>query len=394
MDNRASALGGELMKKWTRNIGVSLALALASTSLTTPLAAQSRGEKLQKQEAKAPGVTPVAVINNPVPQYLSGEVSVMVRSNENPIIRLGLAQNGVSLVEFPASDRFFAINPGNPDLVTIEDSPTKETDHFFVIRPGSGFAPAPDGVKVLPPATSIIVQMNSGMVVTFLLYPVRDIEHNAHRCVVIYDRDAIANARRTAGLAINLDRRDADSTSKQPVTSIRMTAELPLQPTLPAAQKEQPQASPPTNGDTSKKTAEAQTPRFEDIFPQGKAKWSKCQHGLKIAIQSRIVDAKHHQIAVAVRNTLDGPIKIVPGHPELQVQTLDDKKRVLQFEPVAKLKVGSSVTDSMIAPKQTAVYLITYESPVIGAKQRLSVAVAQINAADEPVTMELTLGKR
>ena len=131
------------MNKWTRIIGTSLALALASSSLTFPIAAQSRREKRQKQQKKMTPVPPVAVINNPLPQYLSGEVSVMVRGNENPIIRLGLAQNGVALVEFPASDRFFAINPGNPDLVTIEDSPTKETDRFFVIRAGSGFVPSP-----------------------------------------------------------------------------------------------------------------------------------------------------------------------------------------------------------------------------------------------------------
>lgn len=389
------------MNKWTRIIGAALALALVSASFRAPLAAQSQREKQKRQEKKTSHAPPVAVINNPTPQYLSGEVSVTVRGNENPIIRLGLAQNGVALVEFPAGDRFFAINPGNPDLVTVEDSPTKETDRFFVIRPGSGFLPAPEGAKSLSPATSIIVQMNSGMAVTFLLYPVRDIEQNAHRCVVMYDRDAIANARRAAGLAINLDTRDASSISKPPVSSIRMQSDSAPQPpaqdsqaTIPSAQKEQPQAPISTNGDAPNKTAEAQNVRFEGIFPQGKEKWSKSQHGLRIAIQSRIIDAKHHQIAVTVRNTLDAPIKIVPGHPELQIQTLDDKGRVLQFEPVARLKVASSVTDGMIAPKQTAHYLITYEAPVIGAKQRLGVAVAQINAADEPVTMELTLGKR
>jgi hypothetical protein len=389
------------MNKWTRIFGASLALALASSSLTLPIAAQSRREKRQKQQKKTTPVPPVAVINNPLPQYLSGEVSVMVRGNENPIIRLGLAQNGVALVEFPASDRFFAINPGNPDLVTIEDSPTKETDRFFVIRAGIGFVPSPEGGKVLSPATSIIVQMNSGMVVTFLLYPVNNIERNAHRCVVMYDREAIANARRAAGLAINLDRREAGSTNKQPVSSIRIPTDPPPQPPaqnspaiIPSTQKEPPQASSPPNGETPKKTTEAQNVRAEDVFPQGKEKWSKSQHGLKIAIQSRIVDANHQQVAVTVRNMLDAPIKIVPGHPELQIQTLDDKGRVLQFEPVTRLKVNSSVTDGMIAPKQTAHYFITYEAPVTGAKQRLGVAVAQINAADEPVTMELTMGKR
>lgn len=390
------------MNQWKRIISALVAIVLAGSTASSPIAAQSRRSKQKEgREKKASPIPPVSVINNPSPQYLSGEVSVMVRGNENPIIRLGLAQNGVALVEFPASDRFFAINPGNPDLVTIEDSPTKETDRFFVIRPGSGFAPSPEGSKALSPATSIIVQMNSGMVVTFLLYPARDIEQNAHRCVVMYDREAITNARRSAGLTTNLDRRSTDSTNKPPASSIRMTTDSPpqtqpqnTQTTTQPEQKEQAPASISTNGETPKKPVEAQNARVEDAFPQGKEKWSKSLHGLKIAVQSRVVDAKHHQVAISVRNTLGETVRIVPGHPELQIQTLDDKGRVLQFEPVTRVKVSSSVTDGMIGPKQIGCYLITYEAPALGAKQRLSVAVAQINAADEPVTMELTSGKR
>jgi hypothetical protein len=67
---------------------------------------------------------------------------------------------------------------------------------------------------------------------------------------------------------------------------------------------------------------------------------------------------------------------------------------VLQVEPVKPLKIETSRPDSLIAPDETARYLITYEAPILGAKQRLCVAVAQINAADEPVVIELTSGKR
>jgi hypothetical protein len=123
----------------------------------------------------------VSIINNPTPEFRSGEASIAVRGNENPIIRLGLAPTGVTLIEFPASDRFFAINPGIGDLVTIEDSPTKDTDHFLAIRAGAGFLPFVESDNSAAPATSIIVQMSSGMTVTFLLYPVQDIEQNAHR---------------------------------------------------------------------------------------------------------------------------------------------------------------------------------------------------------------------
>jgi hypothetical protein len=62
---------------------------------------------------------------------------------------------------FALADRFFAIHPGNSDLVTIDDSPTKATDHFLVMRAGSGFAsPTIQANTGRGPATSIIVQMH------------------------------------------------------------------------------------------------------------------------------------------------------------------------------------------------------------------------------------------
>ncbi len=394
------------MKRQIQSGCLFVALALAMSQVAPLALAQTKREKRREQEKKAPKRVPaVLVVNNPMPQYLSGEVSVAVRGNENPIIRLGLAQNGVGLIEFPANDRFFAINPGNPDLVTIEDSPTKDTDRFFVMRPSNGFAPAPEGVKTQSPATSIIVQMNSGMVVTFLIYPARDIEHNAHRCVVMYDPKAIAEARRVAGLAINLnrlDRKEEVISGKQQAASIRptMSSEIQNNSSPKPPEKVAPPASPQS---PTQSTKTDDTPKEKDVpkptpidYPivEGKEKWSKSLHGLKIAAQTTIIDAKQRHVLVTVRNTLSAPIKIVPGHPELQVQTLDDKGRVLQVEPVARLKFGSSTSDGMIGPKQTARYQLTYEVPILGAKQRLSVAVAQVNAADEPVTMELTAGTR
>jgi hypothetical protein len=107
-------------------------------------------------------------------EYLSGEATVTIKGNNNPIIRVGLARPGVSLVEFPASDRFFALHPGNSDLVTIDDSPTKQNDHFFAFRAGTTFVP-PSSRALPGPSASIIAQMRSGLVVTFLIYPVREL---------------------------------------------------------------------------------------------------------------------------------------------------------------------------------------------------------------------------
>src|SRR5262249_1399011 len=373
-----------------RRCGIALLLIVALAGL--PAAAQSRRSKQRgEQEKPALPSSPVAIVNNPTSEYRSGEVSITVRGNENPIIRLGLAPTGVPLIEFPASDGFFAINPGSGDLLTIEDSPTKETDHFFVIRSGTGFLPAADETKASAPPTSIIVQMSSGMVVTFLFYPVRDIEQNAHRCVVSYDREAIVKARQAAGLATNLDRREEKTSAKQTGLSVRIAppetdaAPSVLPPTRPSAIGEEKKKE-----DIPKKEETPASSSLADLsFPGSNAKWSERLHGLRIAVQNKVVDESRRQVTVAVHNTLGKPIQIVPGYPELYIHTLNSKGQVLHAESIKYRKIESASSDGVIMPGRIARFLITYEAPVLGARQRLGVAVAQTNAADEPVTMEL-----
>jgi|GEM_PF-433289 len=514
-----------------------LAVALSSPAALAQGAAQGKSprkrpsaDKAEKAQDKPSGPAPMAVLNNPASGYLSGEVSVDVRANENPIIRLGLAQNGVTLVEFPSADRFFALHPGNSELVTIDDSPTKATDRFFVIRAGSAFLPPPPGVKAEGPAASIVAQMQSGMTVTFLLYPVRDITHNAHRCVVNYNRDAIVAARRAMGLAVNLGGGEEKAEAKVETTSIRVVptpqpaqgqgderpvpsvaqasaqptplpappltpaptptaAPLPAgknvetdlpEPALPPVERRQPAlpvagppppvsfsqkgavqnltpqlvavsvsdapapppppklqvsatpvpaaviTKPPATG-VSESTLSARTapaegqgreqrglkrepakagerphpaekgaPRAKkaDRAEVWQAKWSKPVHGLSVAAETAVIDAERRVVYVAVRNSLAAPVRVVPGQPELQVATVDEKGRVLQVEPVRRLGVEASTPDGMIAPGATATFAIAFEAPLLGAKQRLTVAVAQTNAADEPVTVDLVPQKR
>src|SRR5262249_60343837 len=73
------------------------------------------------------------------------------------------------------------------------------------------------GVTNLQPsaaASSMILQMTSGMFITRLIHPAREFEQVVHRCVVKYGRDAIVKARQAAGLAVNLDQRDENTASK------------------------------------------------------------------------------------------------------------------------------------------------------------------------------------
>jgi hypothetical protein len=189
---------GEAMNKYILTI-----LVMISALLTAPVLAQKARHRRAVQ--KKP---PLIVVNNPTPTFHSGEVNVLVRGDENPIIRLQMVANGQTLIEFPAQDRIFKVNPADPDLVTIEDSPTKENDRYILLRSSKQFLPPGSGGSSA--ATSMLVQMTSGMVVTLVIYPVSELEQVVHRCVVRYDRDTIVNARQAAGLAVNLDHPTAE----------------------------------------------------------------------------------------------------------------------------------------------------------------------------------------
>lgn len=147
-----------------------------------------------------PQTVPVSVVNMPEADYLSGEASVTVNPKQPTVIRLGLAQNAVSIVEFPASDGIYYIHEGNPKFASVFQSPTKESDRSITVYPGESFLPSRDGYT----AAAISLQMRSGLVLILEFVPVANLRKNAHRCVITYDRDAVIAARKTAGLAYDL----------------------------------------------------------------------------------------------------------------------------------------------------------------------------------------------
>jgi hypothetical protein len=156
-----------------------ITIALFTTSAQAQVNAsrdRTIGAKQQESQSEsgASVPSPVMLATPPPADFLSGEANVAVSGNQNPVIRLGLSPNGVTMIEFPVADRFFALHPGNSDLVTIDESPTKGTDHFLVVRAGSGFSSPVNMANARgAPVTSIMVQMQSGLVMTFLFYPVR-----------------------------------------------------------------------------------------------------------------------------------------------------------------------------------------------------------------------------
>ncbi|MCI0337684.1 MAG: hypothetical protein L0226_08915 [Acidobacteria bacterium] len=403
------------MNRFFKVVAVMLTAVLL---ITEPTPAQSQ----KKRDKPKPGPTtkpPLDVINNPAPSYLSGEVNITVQGDENPIIRLQMVPSGQALVEFPAKDRIFKVNPADPDLVTIEDSPTKEIDRYILLRSSKQFLEGARSSTDPSSATSMLVQMTSGMVITLLIYPVGELEKVVHRCVVKYDRDSIVKARQAAGLAVNLDQREEKIASKTPTSIQILPLEKPFKEISNASvsnseivadvSDSSTTSTANENGEVSENRQTPSNPRKiikatesrdtkkggdKPIEWTGKPRWSEPLHGLKVAAQTRTLTADLRQVLITVQNTLSEPIKIAPGQPELVIQTLDDRDCVLQVERVEPLKIEWSVSNGLIKDGAEARYVITYEAPVLGAKQRLCAAVAQINAADDPVMIEITKGTR
>ena len=376
----------------------------------TPETAKKAGRQPQQRESGARDPSPATLTEPPRADYLSGEANVAVRGSQHPVIRLGLSPNGVTIIEFPAADRFFALHPGNSDLVTIDESPTKGTDHFLVIRAGSGFAsPANMANARRAPVTSIIAQMQSGLVVTFLFYPVQQLAEQAHRVVVTYDRNEVIAARRAAGLAVNLDgseekgsrttsMRVPPSHAATPDETAHAHARTPSAPKLVADTTEIDTAYPPVksafkSSDPARVASLALTEATRS--PRSFKKWGDSVHGLSLSVTPAQDVGKNAQLVViAARNKKKTDARIVPGQPEIYLETVDGKGRPLQIEPVKKLATETTAIDGVIPGGETRYYALVYEAQVMGARQRLRVVVGQTTSADEPATASLTSSKR
>jgi hypothetical protein len=352
----------------------------------------------------SPAMVPVALVNPAQPEYMSGEANVTVKGNQNPIIRLGLAQNGVNVIEFPAADSFFMVHPGNSDLVSFDEETARLSKRSLVLRPGAAFVASPPGSTAKGPSASIGVQMESGVVVTFLIYPVRELSQNAHRCVVMYNRDEVVGARKAAGLAVNLNGRDPAPKPNNGSIKFDGADEDIGGPIVPKvsrliAEVDSSRADERVRtGKVSKKRpklSEVANQALKDMIrnPNRMGAFSKSSHGLQLAVAPVVdLDVQGRMVVIAVRNDGQGVLRIVPGNPELYVQTFDDKGKTLQLEQVKRLYVESTSLDGRLNKGEIAYYAIVYEAPVMGAFQRLRVSVSQTEAADEPTTAALGAG--
>lgn len=323
------------------------------------------------------------------PEYLSGEASISVAASSNPLLRIGMAQNGVTLIEFPASDRFFAVHAGNSDLVTVEKSPTLKRDHHLVLRAGSGFL-IPNrrarGPQAIAPATTIIAQMDSGIAVTFLVYPVALLKQQAHRVVISYNTEEVVHTRRSAGLATNL-------TGMQPNPELPAVDAKPLikpEPTPPIQIKavEPPNVQPPKSD--YREPAKA---ALRDAFksPKWFRTWTRERHGLKISVlPTRDLGDTTRLVVFAVRNVGSETLRVISGYPDLYIETVNEHGRAVEAGTrVPTLHLASSSSGGAIPARTTRYFALVYEVPILGARQHLKLAVAHMSAADEPATANL-----
>ncbi len=192
---------------------------LCGAGLSPPVAAQGRTVRRSVRPARravaarprAPRV-PLDRLPPPGPPWLDfqvgqGAINVQIADiTADTTIRLGLAPGGVTVVEFPADDFIFATYPGDENFVTLDPAMVQRqrpTDPL-VFRPGAGFAAPAAGPNLTPPYGHITVQMVSGVVFTFHIYPVRELRHSTTRVSLTYQVADVVAARARAGLPDNL----------------------------------------------------------------------------------------------------------------------------------------------------------------------------------------------
>lgn len=376
-----------------------------ATNKTVPKTVQPKSEKTETVINQTN--FPVSVVNTAETDYLSGEASVTVNPKQPTVVRLGLSQNAVSIVEFPASDGVYYIHEGNPKLVSVFQSPTKESDRSITIYPGEGFV-----IGQQSTSATITLQMRSGLILILEFVPVSNIRQNAHRCVINYDRDEVVSVRRTAGLAYNLGDdikptnnkntransklvsseteetsvNTEENTNQAEIVPVKLTQTEVTRGAISRKENEQSKKTPKTGLELSRLVNR----RLADCLKnpaKSLGAWSETQNGLSLAVSSvSEIDSTQRLIIVAVRNNTTTNLRLVPGTPELQILTVDGQGNPLQTERLERIYVETTSFEGLILPGSTVYYALVYNAPVMGASQRLSVLASHREAADSPTT--------
>lgn len=345
---------------------------------------------------------PVKVVNQVQADYLTGEASVSVNPKQPTVVRLGLAQNATAVVEFPSVDQIYYIHEGNPKLVTVFQSPTKETDRAITLYPGEGFLPvAVAGQKEL--SVTITMQMKSGLVIVLEIVPAPGIGQNAHRCVLNYNLSEVIAARRAAGLKVNLGEENiaeqktqtravstfvgnsqtinADLRDVNSANSSVSVVEITSGGVINESDKRKMKSGAELSRLVNKKLAEAIKTSKEKFTI-----WSPALQGLSLSTAKIIeIDPLQRLLIIAVKNDTTEPLRLLEEMPELNIQTVDKAGNSLQIERLTKKYTETTALQGAIPAGATVYYAVIYENPILGANQKLLVSAAHDRAADKPV---------
>ena len=264
--------------------------------------------------------------------------------------------------------------------------------------------------------------MRSGLVVTFLFYPVTDLAQNVHRCVLSYQRDEVVARRRAAGLPVNLDQKEQGG--EKPAGQSGAPASISVEPAEQANEPNSDRANNPSvipkienaskppevkpnaisvssgtpaplaSGNTNvteRAVAVAKKQLARTTAEPGMFKnWTRSLHGLTLATQQD-GDLKEdfRVLLVAVRNASTQPLKLIPGTPDLTLEMHDDKGKVINVQSIKPLHTEISDSGSEVGVGRTIYYAIAYTPPLMSVRHRLKIVVAQSNAADEPASIGL-----
>lgn len=358
----------------------------------------------------------VAPPTEPAAEFFVGEAMVEVTKDQT-VVRLAMAQHASVLIELPANDGPRYIIPGDPEMVTVDEKALERNKRAIIVRPGSLFVAPPPNQRKRTPAATVTAQMRSGLVVTFLFYPVADLAQNVHRCVLSYQRDEVVARRRAAGLPVNLDQKEQGGESKQSgapasisvepaeqakaidtpsnhanmVPNNESAAKPPeVKPIVPASNGISPLAIGTTSVNERAVAAAKDQLARATAQPRMFKNWTRPLHGLALSVaQDSDLKDNFRVLVLAVRNTGAQPLKLIPGTPDLTLEMHDDKGKVINVQSIKPLQIEVSDINNDLAVGKTIYYAIAYTTPPMGVRHRLKVVVAQTNAADEPASVAL-----
>ena len=353
----------------------------------------------------------------PAPDFYVGEAKVDVVKDQT-VVRLAMAQHGSVLIEVPANDGPRYIIPGDPEIATVDQKALERNKRAIIVRPGTLFVPPARNAKARTPAATVTAQMRSGLVVTFLFYPVEDLAQNVHRCVLSYNRDEVVARRRAAGLPVNLDverREEMTAQSDAPTTiSVESTSDSekkpppspsplasPSEPAKPPKSGEDPKINrpaSPTDDTKTRRESEAvtyirgalqQAIKQREEFKQ----WTRPSNGLKLSqVSVPVVGYSYSLAIIAIKNTTNNSLKFAAASPDLVIETVNDQGKPVNIESLKYLHVEASDSTQTIRAQGTTYYAVAYSPPLLGTHQQIRLSLAHSNAADQPASIILNNG--